>query len=133
MVIKIAQDEMTVSLVPKLFFFFLDHRDFLRIKATDDLWRKMHTPHFAYVTLESLDSNFSIIGPYILFNYKSLWGFVGEGLVVWFWFSIVIVFPSLMSIFLRSVLPTGYLHSWKMSGTDVSVISQLLWHKNQAI
>lgn len=36
MVIKIAQDEMTVSLVLKLFF-FLDHRNFLRIKATDDL------------------------------------------------------------------------------------------------
>lgn len=83
----------------------------MRIKATDDLGRKMPTPHFAYVTLESLDSNFSIIGPYILFNYKSLWGLVRGFVVVWFWFSVVIVFPSLMSIFLRSVLPVGYLHS----------------------
>lgn len=53
----------------------------------------MHTPHFAYVTLESLDSNFSIIGPYILFNYKSLWGFVGGLLLFGFDFLLLLFSP----------------------------------------
>lgn len=111
---------------------FFGSQDPLEIKATDDLWRKMHIPHLAYVILGSLDSNFGIMESYILFNGKSF-GVLGGGVLLFCWGFVVDFPPLLMSIFLRSCLLFGYFHSWTVSGTDVSIISRLLGCKNQAV